>query len=500
MATTYNLENFLLKPNRKFDRWTLSSKLGSGGNGEVWKCRDDEKKEYAIKFLKWGKGLAYNRFLDEVAFMEQYKDLSGILPVEGKNLPSNKPNTYNKSLPFFYVMPLAKPAEHLIAQMSMDDKIKVVIELLEMLTSLHSKGVAHRDIKPANILYHNGNFVLSDFGLVFFSKKMAKTPKGTKIGAKWTISPQMERDAQSADKFKADVYSMAKTIWIILTGENLGFEGQYSPNSIMRLQNFIKTNRYLYPLEKLLMQCTDHDEDMRPTAAEMESRFKDWVQLNDNWNRENLLQWAEVQEQLFPSIVPTQAIWTNRDDIIGVLRLLAKYNSLNHMFFPDMGGLDLTDSALSYEEGCIELRCDGLIYIVKPKRLMFEYINDETEWNYFRLEAEQRSPISDEVMYDGYSEELCEIAPLKYESLHVLDEMTSEEYKRICPRHIIRYLKGSFIFFHKDSIFNHYISKYKGEHDKISADQFRSIIERLAEKFKGQNMETIRSRYNTDHK
>ena len=37
-----------LRANRKINGWTLSKQLGSGGNGEVWMCRNDKKEEYGV--------------------------------------------------------------------------------------------------------------------------------------------------------------------------------------------------------------------------------------------------------------------------------------------------------------------------------------------------------------------------------------------------------------------------------------------------------------------
>lgn len=176
---------------------------------------------------------------------------------------------------------------------------------------------------------------------------------------------------------------MAKTIWIILTNEMKSFEGQYTPNSVVSLRQYISDKIYLYPLEKLLAQCTDYNEDARPNAKELEQKFTEWININNSWSRQNLLQWQEVQEQLFPTIIPTHAEWHDINDIVNVLKLLGKYNSQNHTFFPDAGGLDLTSADLSYEKDCIELHFSALVYIVKPKRLSFEFINNEIEWNYF---------------------------------------------------------------------------------------------------------------------
>lgn len=80
-----------LRANRKINGWTLSKRLGFGGKGEVWMCRNDKKEEYAVKFFKFGRyGEAYERFIDEVNFMEQHQGIHGVLPIIDKNLSSRK--------------------------------------------------------------------------------------------------------------------------------------------------------------------------------------------------------------------------------------------------------------------------------------------------------------------------------------------------------------------------------------------------------------------------
>lgn len=83
------LAKYNLRANRKINGWTLSKKLGAGGNGEVWMCKNDKKEKYAIKFFKFSRyGAAYKRFVDEVDFMEQHQEIHGVLPIIDKNLPS----------------------------------------------------------------------------------------------------------------------------------------------------------------------------------------------------------------------------------------------------------------------------------------------------------------------------------------------------------------------------------------------------------------------------
>lgn len=128
--------------------------------------------------------------------------------------------------------------------------------------------------------------------------------------------------------------------------------------------------------------------------------------------------------------------------------------------------------------------CDELIYIVKPKKLSFEFINDEAEWNYFLLETENLKPTAlNYGQQDDYTEEVYEISPVQYISLEQFENMSKADIDSLKPRHICRYLKGSFVFFHKDSVYNKSVSKYKGEHDKMSSDVFHNTIVKYAKEY-----------------
>lgn len=476
MAVKYNLKSFLLKQGKKIGgRWTLDKKLGGGGNGEVWQCRDSDNSRFAIKFLKWGSGLGYKRFYDEVTFMKSYQGVvSGILPIIDSRIPRPSKNM-DYSSPFYYVMPLCESASTSILKMDIDGKIRAMISLLEMMVELHRVGVAHRDIKPANILLYNNSYVLSDFGLVFFYKKTAKTPPNGKLGARWTISPQMERDSNTADKYKADVYSMAKTIWMLFTGEMTSFEGQFAPYPPTDLSHALPS-LYLTPLNNLLSRCTDNNEENRPSADEMLNGFKEWIEINHNWPQENLFQWMEVNRRIFPFSEPDFAQWRDLERMINILTLLGTYNSLNHLFFPDHGGGDLQGAKMAKEPGCIELICDGLVYILKPKHLSFVRISDDFQWNFYWLELDDLVSVEGEGVDGQLMEECIEITPFEYLTWNEHEKLSDEELREHQARHVARYLKGSIVIFKKDSIYNHMISRYEGEHYLMGIDRFKSFI------------------------
>lgn len=202
--------------------WTdlkLIENIGDGGNGTVWKCSNQNGEFVAVKFLSKINKSKYKRFKSEIEILESIKDVSGVIPILRKHLPEDG---QAKIRPCFE-MPLAVAINN---NMSIDDSVDVIIKVAETLITLHNMKISHRDIKPANILLYK-EWCLSDFGLADWPQKQDITQNGEAVGAKWTIAPEMRRVAKSADGLPADVYSLAKTLWILLTKRAKGFDGQY---------------------------------------------------------------------------------------------------------------------------------------------------------------------------------------------------------------------------------------------------------------------------------
>ena len=71
---------------------------------------------------------------------------------------------------------------------------------------------------------------------------------------------------------------------------------------------------------------------------------------------------------------------------------------------------------LGQEFGTIELILGGKdVYVVKPKRLVFENFDFDWEWNYFRLETDELEPTGIGHVI-GSREKLREVAPMRYVS------------------------------------------------------------------------------------
>ena len=118
---------------------------------------------------------------------------------------------------------------------------------------------------------------------------------------------------------------------------------------------------------------------------------------------EKFKKWENTIQDLFNFNVPSTCTWENHLEIINVLNKLGSIPNLNHSFIPSGGGQDLTSVKVSSEEDCIELKYSGIVDIVKPKMLTFNYLGDSFEWAYFRLETGGLKPSG---VYSELPEEL----------------------------------------------------------------------------------------------
>lgn len=191
----------------------------------------------------------------------------------------------------------------------------------------------------------------------------------------------------------------------------------------------------------------------------------------------NRQSWIEIQNKIFPTGIPKNCEWTNLDDIVNVLNIIGSVDNSNHMFYPTGGGLDVESSKKSSESNCIEI-FTGLTDILKPKRLLFESFDDPI-WNYFRIETSELEPTGIYKEKDYPSEELTEIETGKYVNRSYWDEGEYQGQKLPkSARVLTRHLKGSFVIFAKSSHYNRNSSTYDARHNKMTAEEFRTYIEK----------------------
>jgi serine/threonine protein kinase len=456
----------------------IIEELGKGGNAKVFHVkRKVDGYEFALKHLYNRSEEKKCRFIDEIHITkENYKIISGIIPI----IESSEMN-------YWYTMPVSKPILDYIktSRANIVDIIKGVVQLSDTLIKLHSKGIAHRDIKPSNIYFYEGRYFIGDFGLVEFPDNpndFTRTDKG--LGAIFTIAPEMKRDPKNADGKKADVFSLAKTVWMLITGDERGFDGVYNFLDRTHSLRFINKfqNTHLVELEALLTEATNNNPDVRPNIELFKQQLEMWLDIYGDFNKSQISDWNFINKYLFGDSSPESCKWTKVNKIIDILNVISTLPAFNHMLFSDMGGLDFNKAELANEVGCINIY-DTLGYcnVVKPKCLHYETFNENIPWNYFLLEFDTLPPALDSA--EQNSERLVEDYPANYVSARYCQygvyDYDSGEPLPEGFRVVTRYLKGKILFVLKNGPYNSIPATYDGRHGMCSSIEFREYIEKM---------------------
>ncbi|MFA7240796.1 MAG: serine/threonine-protein kinase [Sulfuricellaceae bacterium] len=99
---------------------------------------------------------------------------------------------------------------------SINDGLRIVLQILDALDYSHARGVVHRDIKPANILItDDGKIKIADFGIAKIDSS-SLTQVGVVLGTPTYMSPEQFM-GNKVDK-RADIYSAGVILYQFLTG------------------------------------------------------------------------------------------------------------------------------------------------------------------------------------------------------------------------------------------------------------------------------------------
>jgi Tol biopolymer transport system component len=194
-----------LEPGAKLGPYTIESKLGAGGMGEVFRAKD----------TRLGRAVAIKtcdaRFGER--FQREARAISAL----------NHPNicTLHDVGPNYIVMELVEGdtlATRLKkGQLTFDDTLKYGMQIADALAAAHAKGIAHRDLKPGNIMLSKAGVKVLDFGLA--KSDQEETMTGTKVimGTPAYMAPeQLEgRDAGA----QTDLFAFGLILYEMATGK-----------------------------------------------------------------------------------------------------------------------------------------------------------------------------------------------------------------------------------------------------------------------------------------
>jgi serine/threonine protein kinase len=203
---------------------SVGQDVGGGGQGDVFRVRDTLdplKTEYALKRLR--DAARYGRFLNEIEALRgiDHPNVVKIIEHSGEGAPGDAKHKY------WFVMPFASSnLEQRVGlyKGDLDSVLRVAIQLADALAATHAKGIVHRDVKPPNILFPrlDHEVWLADFGICHLGTgKERLTRDGEVVGPRAFIAPELETGGQVPVDGAADIYSLGKVIYYMLSGGGL---------------------------------------------------------------------------------------------------------------------------------------------------------------------------------------------------------------------------------------------------------------------------------------
>ena len=265
----------LLSPDDQVGDWTIDEFIDRGGNGEVYRARHTDGRTGALKVLRDARPdqVPYKRFAREVEVLSELGERVGILPLLDAHVPEN-PKRREK---VWYVMPEARPLRQALEGRPVEDVVAAVRDIARALAALQAeRDLAHRDVKPQNLYWWHDAPAVGDFGLVELPDKTSLTEPGRIPGAFGYIADELMQDP-TADGKPADVYSLGKALWVLLTpGADFPPQGALSadggPSSLERTLAVERAGE----LDRILVAATRHVAT-RISMAELASELDTWL-------------------------------------------------------------------------------------------------------------------------------------------------------------------------------------------------------------------------------
>jgi tetratricopeptide (TPR) repeat protein len=203
----------------KLPELELLERIGVGGYGEVWLCRNALGALRAVKIVRRAE------FEDERPYEREFGGIRKFEPISRSHegfvdlLQVGRNDTEGW---FYYVMELADRMESspnyqprtLAAEVKrrgalpLDESLRIALMLAGALAELHRRELVHRDIKPSNLIFVGGVPKLADIGLV-----ASATDARSFVGTEGFIPPEGPGTPQ------ADLYSLGIVLYVMATGK-----------------------------------------------------------------------------------------------------------------------------------------------------------------------------------------------------------------------------------------------------------------------------------------
>jgi len=205
------------------ERYDIQHEIGRGGMATVYLAQDVRHgRPVAMKVLhpELALSLGPERFLREIQIAARLQH-PHIVPLYDSGQAGDL---------LYYVMPYVE-GESLRQRLQregrlpLEEALEVTRAVASALDYAHRQQVVHRDIKPENVMLHDGEAMVTDFGIAKAVTAAADTltRTGTSVGTPAYMSPEQAGGEAEIDG-RSDVYSLATMLYEMLIG-NVPFTG-----------------------------------------------------------------------------------------------------------------------------------------------------------------------------------------------------------------------------------------------------------------------------------
>jgi serine/threonine protein kinase len=271
-----------ISPKTTIAQYTIVSKIGEGGMGEVYRARDTKLgRDVAIKVLP--SSLSENT--DRLNRFEQEAQAAGAL---------NHPNILS-----IYHIGTHDGAPYIVSELLEGETLRERMaggalpqrkaidyawQIVKGLAAAHDKGIVHRDIKPDNIfIIDDGRVKILDFGIAKLTApadgtqpqtevptRKVSTDPGTVMGTMGYMSPEQLK-GQPVDH-RSDIFSFGAILYEMLSGKR-AFRGDSMAETMSAIlredpPDLSETNKTVSPaLERVVRHCLEKNPAERFHSA-----------------------------------------------------------------------------------------------------------------------------------------------------------------------------------------------------------------------------------------
>ncbi len=198
-------------------RYAVEREIGRGGMATVYLAQDlKHHRPVAVKILHphIAAQLGTDRFLREIQIAARLSHPHILTLIDSGEADGL----------LYYSMPFVQ-GESLRDRMvrgrlPMDEALQIARHVASALGYAHNQGVVHRDIKPENVMLHEGEAMVTDFGIAKALSAAGSenlTQTGSTVGTPAYMSPEQASGESDLDG-RSDLYSLGCMVYEMLAG------------------------------------------------------------------------------------------------------------------------------------------------------------------------------------------------------------------------------------------------------------------------------------------